>query len=331
MAKGFLGMLFGLLVATIGLDPVSGVPRFAWNPHLFEGIPFLPALIGLFALSEVFHMLENVKEKPVQMQKVNGVGAPASLMAKMWGNLLRSSVLGYIIGVIPGAGATVASFVSYNEAKRYSKNKELFGKGSPEGLAACEAANNAAVAGTAAPLLSLGIPGSASAAILIGALTMQGIQPGPLLFSEHPEIPYSIFIALLVSAPVMLVLGLIGLRMWMRVTLIPKGMLAVLVTFVSLLGAYTYSNSMYPVWVAIVFGIIGYLFRKVDIPTAPVVLALVLGFMMEVNFRRALTVSGGDMLFVFTKPIALVLIILSVITLLLPVFRKLFSKADAGT
>ncbi len=328
MSKGFLGMLFGLLVATIGLDPVNGTPRFAWNPHLFEGIPFLPALIGLFALSEVFYMFENVKDKPVEMQKINGIGAPVSLFTKMWGNLIRSSVIGYIIGVIPGAGATVASFVSYNEARRFSKNKDQFGKGSAEGLAACEAANNAAVAGTTAPLLSLGIPGSASAAILIGALTIQGIQPGPLLFTEHPEIPYSIFIALLLSAPVMLVLGLIGLRIWMRVTLIPKGVLAVLVAGISLLGAYTYSNSMYPVWVAIIFGIIGYGFRKVGIPTAPVVLALVLGFMMEVNFRRALTVSGGDMFFVFTKPIALVLIILSLITLFLPIIRRTLSKSD---
>jgi putative tricarboxylic transport membrane protein len=323
-------MMIGLLVATIGLDPVNGVPRFAFNVHMFEGIPFLPALIGLFAISEVLFMLEDVNEKPVEVKAIKGVGAPVSLFTKMWGNLLRSTFIGYIIGVIPGAGPTVASFVSYNEAKRFSKNKEKFGKGSEEGLAACEAANNSAVAGTCAPLLALGIPASASGAVLIGALTIQGIQPGPLLFTNHPEIPYSIFASLLVSAPIMLVLGLIGLRLWAKVTLIPKGILATLIAAISILSAYSYNNSMYPVWIALLFGIIGYSLRKVDIPTPPIVLALVLGFMMEVNFRRAMTVSGGDPFFIFSQPIALVLIIVSLITFVVPIIRQVKVKKTSS-
>ncbi|MCF6411596.1 tripartite tricarboxylate transporter permease [Pseudalkalibacillus salsuginis] len=328
LLKGMLSMLLGLLIITIGLDPVMGTPRFVFSNGLFEGVPFLPALIGLFALSEVFYMLENVKEKPPKEEKLKGIGAPLSLFKKMWLTLLRAPILGYVIGVIPGAGTTIASLVSYNEAKRVSKQKETFGKGNPEGIAASEGANNAAVSGAFAPLLALGIPGSASAAIIIGALTIQGVQPGPLLFTENPEIPYSIFAALLVGVPIMAIVGLSGVRLWAKVVLIPRSILAVFVSGICVLGAYSYSNSMFPVWVMIIFGIFGYLLRKTNVPTTPMVLALVLGAMMETNFRRAITVSGGDYTFFFHRPITLVLLILSIGTLLLPIIQR-FRKSRA--
>lgn len=327
LLKGFLGMLLGLLIATIGVDPVNGVPRFALIPDFLGGIPFLPALIGLFAVSEVFYMLENADQKPIRIKVIEGIGISVSLFKSLRFTLVRSSLLGYVIGVIPGAGATIASLISYNEAKRTSKDKASFGQGNPKGIAASEAANNSAVAGTFAPLLALGIPGSASAAILLGALTIQGLQPGPMLFAEHPEIPYSIFASLLVSVPIMLTLGLLGVRLWSKVTLIPKGILAVIVSGISVLGAYAYSNSMYTVWVTLVFGLVGYLMRKVEIPPAPVVLALVLGFMMEVNFRRALVVSHGELSFFLTKPITVILLIVSVITIVIPIIQQARSKA----
>jgi len=319
--KGLLAMFIGLLIMTIGLDPVNGVPRFAFTPDLFEGIPFLPALIGLFALSEVFFMLENADQETRKAESIKGIGVSFSLMKSMWVTLLRSPIIGYVIGVIPGAGATIASLISYNEAKRVAKDKSTFGKGNPNGIAASEAANNAAVAGAFAPLLALGIPGSASAAIIIGALTIQGIQPGPLLFTENPEIPYSIFAALFVSIPFMLLLGLGGVRLWSKVTLIPNRILAVIVAGFSVLGAYAYSNSMYPVLVMLLAGLFGYWMRKVDIPTTPIVLALVLGFMMEVNFRRFMVISNGEISFIMTRPIAVILLILSVITLVVPIIR----------
>jgi putative tricarboxylic transport membrane protein len=326
LIKGMLSMVLGLLVVTIGLDPVNGTPRFTVINEFFEGIPFLPALIGLFALSEVFYMLENVNEKPIKLEKFKGIGAPISLFRKMWVTLLRAPILGYFIGVVPGAGTTIASLVSYNEAKRVSKDKASFGKGNPEGIAASEGANNAAVSGAFAPLLALGIPGSASAAIIIGALTIQGIEPGPLLFAKNPEIPYSIFAALLVSIPIMLAVGLGGARLWAKVILIPKRILSVFVLGICILGAYAHSNSMYPVWIMIAFGILGYILRKVDIPTTPMVLALVLGYMMETNLRRALTVSGGDFGFFFTRPITVILLVLSLITLILPIYQAIKGK-----
>lgn len=328
LLKGFLGMLLGLLVATVGIDPVNGVPRFAFTPALFEGIPFLPALIGLFAMSEVFFMVEDADEKPVKAENIKGIGITPSLYKgnNMMSVFVKSSLIGYIIGVIPGAGATIASLIAYNEARRSSQDPSSFGKGNPAGVAAAEAANNSAVPGSLAPLLALGVPGSASAAIMIGALTIQGLQPGPLLFTKNPEIPYSIFAALLIGCPIMLGMGLVGLSLWAKVTLIPKGILAVMVSGISILGAYAYSNSMFTVWVALSFGIIGYLMRKIEIPTAPVVLALVLGFMMEVNFRRAIVVSHGDLSFILDKPIAILLLFVSLLALIVPIIKQVKSK-----
>lgn len=330
LLKGLLGMIIGLLLVTIGLDPINGTPRFTFTADFFEGIPFLPALIGLFALSEVFYMLEDVKEKPITPEPLRGIGLNLSFFKEKWKVLIRSSIIGYIIGVIPGAGATIASMVSYNEAKRWSKDKESFGKGNPEGIVASEAANNSSVSGAMAPLLALGIPGSASTAIMIGALTIQGIQPGPLLFTKNPEIPYSIFASLLLGVPGMVAIGLLGARLWMRVVNIPKSLLATVVTGICVLGAYAHSNSMYPVWVMITSGIAGYILRKVEIPMAPIVLALVLGFMMEVNLRRALIVSDGDLSIFLSHPLTLIILVLAVLTLLTPIIRGICAKVKSG-
>ncbi len=327
LLKGLLGMIIGLLLVTIGLDPINGTPRFTFTSDFFEGIPFLPALIGLFALSEVFYMLEDVKEKPITPEPLKGIGLPLGFFKEKWKVLIRSSVIGYIIGVIPGAGATIASMVSYNEAKRWSKDQESFGKGNPEGIMASEAANNSSVSGAMAPLLALGIPGSASTAIMIGALTIQGIQPGPLLFTKNPEIPYSIFASLLFGVPGMVAIGLLGARLWMRVVNIPKSLLATVVTGICVLGAYSYGNSMYPVWVMISCGIGGYILRKVEIPMAPIVLALVLGFMMEVNLRRALIVSDGNISIFLSHPITVVILILAILTLLSPILPGIKRRA----
>lgn len=326
LIKSILSMLLGLLVVTIGLDSFTGTPRFAFTVQLQEGIPFLPALIGLFALSEVFYMLENAKEKQIKTKYVKGPGAPLSLFKKIWLTLLRAPLIGYIIGIIPGAGTTIASLISYGEAKRASKDSDSFGKGNPEGIAASEGANNAAVSGAFAPLFALGIPGSASAAIMIGAMTLQGLQPGPLLFTENPEIPYSVFATLLVSTPIMLFVGLWGVRLWVNVVKIPKKILAVIVAGICVIGSYAYSNSVYPVMVMTIFGLIGYCLRKVNIPTTPMVLALVLGPIMETNFRRALTVSQGDYLFFLSRPITTLLLILSIATVLIPIVQGVMEK-----
>jgi putative tricarboxylic transport membrane protein len=250
----------------------------------------------------------------------------ANLLRPYLKTLMRSSLIGYFIGVIPGAGSSIASLVSYGMAKRNSKEEDTFGKGNPEGLVASEAANNASVSGALAPLLALGIPGSASAAILIGGLTIQGVQPGPLLFSKNPEIPYSIFASLIVGLPIMMLIGLIGVRLWVGVTAIPKGIVATVVAGICILGAYASTNDVFTVYITVFFGIIGYIMRKVHIRPAPIVLALVLGVLMESNFRRAMLMSGGDMTSFFTHPISAILLCLAVLVLFLPMMKKKRAK-----
>lgn len=327
LARGLLAMLIGLLLACVGMDPVIGMPRFSPMPDFFDGIPLVPALLGLYAVSEVLIMVESgagVMAAPVKLTGVLGV--PLREYRKLTKTLLHSSAIGYVIGVIPGAGASIASLIAYNSAKRSSKEPELFGNGSPEGVAASETANNAAVSGALAPLLALGIPGSATAAILVGALTIQGIQPGPLLFARNPEIPYSIFASLLLGVPLMVIVGLGGARLWAKMAQVPTPILAAMVGATCCVGAYATENSFFPVGVMMVLGVIGYLLRKADIPLAPIVLALVLGPMMETNLRRALVTAQGDYLSLLSHPITLALFALSLASLAMPIIRERFGK-----
>lgn len=320
--KGAVAMGIGLMLATIGLDSQTGVPRFAPDPELFEGLPLVPVLLGLYALSEVLFMIEDGAAKKAKSQPIKGLLAvPLSSYLKIKSVFLRSAVLGYAIGVIPGAGASIASFVSYAMSKRVSKHPEKFGNGSIEGVVSSEAANNAAVAGAMAPLLALGIPGSPTTAILIGALMVQGIQPGPLLFTNNPEIPYTIFAALWIGVPVMVIIGLAGARFWAKAVNIPRPAVAAIVSAICLVGAYSSHTTMFPVYVMTVFGIVGYLLRKVGVPLAPIILALVLGEMMESNFRRAMVISQGSWDIFYTHPLTMVLLSLAVLSFVVPLIK----------
>jgi putative tricarboxylic transport membrane protein len=320
--KALIGLMFGLTVVTVGIDPIRGVGRFVFTLDLIDGIPFLPALIGLFALSEVFYMIETARDRTARIKETPAMSASFSLLAPYKATIVRSGVLGYAIGVIPGAGGSVASLVSYGIAKRASKTGKTFGEGNPEGVVASETANNAAVSGALAPLLALGIPGSASAAVLIGGLMIQGLQPGPMLFARNPEVPYSIFASLLLGLPVMVLIGLFGVRLWVRITMIPRSIVATIVASICLLGAFTFANDSFEMIVTAVFGVIGYLFRKIDIHPAPVVLALVLGDMMESNLRRGLIMGGDNVMFFVTKPISAVLLVCAVVVLMSPLLRR---------
>ncbi len=322
--KGAVAMGIGLGLATIGLDAQTGVPRFSYSPEFFEGLPLVPVLLGLYALSEVIFMIEEGPSAKTKSMAMSGllVVPVKTFMTLKW-HLMRSSIMGYIIGVIPGAGASIASFVSYGVAKRTSKKPEMFGKGSLEGICASESANNAAVSGALSPLLALGIPGSPTTAIMIGALMIHGIQPGPLLFTMSPEIPYTIFASLWVSVPIMILIGLLGARFWAKVSDIPRPMVAAIVAAISLIGSYASENSVFPVMITLAFGILGYIFRKLDIPLAPIILALVLGEMLETNFRRALLISNGDMDIFYTSPITLILLAIAVLSFALPAISAL--------
>ena len=326
--KGFITVLFGLLITTIGVDAVSGTSRYIFARSLYEGIPLIPVLIGLFAVSEVFETMEELAEKAVH-QKFSG-NLP-TLQEYMGTHLamLRGTIIGFIIGIVPGAGKAVASFIAYNEERRASKHPELFGTGVLEGVAAPEAANNAVVGGALVPLLSLGIPGSAAAAVLIGAFTIQGLQPGPLLFVKEPGLVYGLFASLLVGNIVMLVLGLVGTKIWAKVLDVPKNVLTPIVLATILFAAYAESTNVFGVWIALIFGVLGYIMRKYEFPVAPVVLAMVLGGMIEVSFRRSLILSDGSPLILATRPVAAAILLLAALSIGYQVLRDL-RKMRAG-
>ena len=318
--KGFITVLFGLLITTIGVDAVSGTSRYIFTKSLYEGIPLIPVLIGLFAVSEVLETMEELAEKVVY-QKFSG--SLPTLREYMGTHLamLRGTVIGFVIGIVPGAGKAVASFIAYNEERRASKHPELFGTGVLEGVAAPEAANNAVVGGALVPLLSLGIQGSAAAAVLIGAFTIQGLQPGPLLFVKEPGLVYGLFASLLVGNIVMLGMGLVGTKIWAKVLDVPKNVLTPIVLATILFAAYAESTNVFGVWIALIFGVLGYVMRKYDFPVAPVVLAMVLGGMIEVSFRRSLILSDGSFSILATRPVAAAILLLAALSIGYQVLR----------
>jgi len=328
MLKGFVALFFGLAVGLIGTDPIDGVTRYVFSESLLGGVGFLPALIGLFALSSIFSMIEESFLPVAPLDKLPNVFGQFGLMKPHFWTLVRSTLIGYLVSVVPGHGATISAVVSYAFQKRISKHPETFGTGNPEGVVASETGANASVAGALAPMLALGIPGSASTAVLIGALTLHGVQPGPLLFVKNPEIPYSIFIAMIVTMPFMVMLGLGGVRLWVRVTQVPKAVIAPFVTALCLLGSYASQNDVFAMWTTVFFGITGYVLKKMDIQPAPIVLALILGYLTETNFRRALIGSGGSIMIFFTSPISVVCLIVAVSVFLLPFIKR--GKPAAG-
>jgi putative tricarboxylic transport membrane protein len=318
--KGCIAVLFGLLINTIGIDEVSGTSRFIFTNLLMEGLPLIPILIGLFAISEVLATMEELTQNLV----VNRISGALPTLKEYWGchaAMIRGTIIGYLIGIIPGAGKAVASFIAYNEEKRASKHPELFGTGVLEGVAAPEAANNSVVSGALVPLLTLGIPGSAAAAVLIGAFTIQGLQPGPLLFVKQSELVYGLFAGLLAGNVVMLAMGLMGTQLWAMVLRVPKNILTPIVLAITLFACYAESNSLYSLWLALGFGVLGYTMRKYDFPVAPIVLAMVLGKMIEISFRRSFILSEGSFSIFFERPVTLLLFLVAILSIAFQVYR----------
>lgn len=326
LTKGFIVMFLGLFLKSIGLDPFTGEERFTFGiPKLMDGLSFIPALIGLFAMASVFTGIEKAMDKAKQVKLSFAMPKIRELLG-MWKVYLHSSLLGSIIGVLPGAGATIASFICYNEVKRFSKKKDQFGTGCLEGVAAPEAGNNAVVGGSLVPLLTLGIPGSATAAVLIGALMLHDIQPGPLLFQTNGEVVYGIFAGLFLACFAQLFFGLLGVPLWVKVISAPRALLLPVIAAISVVGAYGYNNSVVDVWVMFGFGLLGYLLKKYHYPVTPIILALVLGGILEENFRRSLMISEGDYSIFFTHTISAVLLVLAALSLLSPILFNRLAK-----
>lgn len=321
VAKSLFAVLVGLLINTIGMDPLSGISRFTMGiDTLYDGFNLIPALIGLFALSVVFAALEKGELGKQIVQSVSG-NFPTWLETwRVRATIVRSSIIGTVIGIFPGAGATIASFISYGIAKRTSKEPEMFGKGAMEGIAASEAANSSSVGGALIPLLALGIPGSATDAVLMGALQLHDVTPGPMLFQTNPDIVYGIFASLILANVIMLVMGYYGVRVFAKVAEVPVGVLYPLIAAIALIGSFAVRNSFFDVGACFGFGIMGWIFKRYGFPVAPVVLGMVLGRLLEENFRRAV-MMGGPTVF-FTEPLSVTMLTVAALLFGLPIYRS---------
>jgi putative tricarboxylic transport membrane protein len=327
--KGVISGLFGFLLSTIGLDLFTGTTRFTMGRiELANGIEFVALSIGLFAIGEVMvnveeaagHQLFRVPKKLKELFPSKQDLKDSSVA------ITQGSVLGFFIGSLPGAGSTVASFISYTVAKRFSKNPDGFGKGAIQGVAAPEAANNSATAGAMVPLLTLGIPGSATTAIMLGALFLYGLQPGPLFFTENPDVVWPIIASMYIGNVVLVLLNLPLVPVFASVLRAPYYILYPGIIVISVVGVYSINNSMFDVWLLVVFGLLGYAMRKTDFPTSPLVLAFVLGPLFEQAVRRSLVLSQGNPIIFLTRPWSVVFL---AITVLIAVSPLLLSKRSS--
>jgi putative tricarboxylic transport membrane protein len=307
--KGWIVGMIGLAVSMVGQEEIYGYARFSYNNlNLMGGIALIPAMVGLFGISEVLDALSRRDTSQV-VKNITGLTPNMGFLLKKWRLVLQSGLIGVLIGVIPGVGEDVAAWVSYDAAKRTSKQKELFGKGNLEGIIAAETANNACISGSIIPLLSLAIPGSAVAAVVLGAIWIHGVRPGPLLFFESPDFLYEITAIVLVASFFLLVLGLGIARLTVRVLEVRKEILMPIVASLCIIGSFAINVKSFDILVMLCFGIFGFIIRRLGYPAAPMTLGIILGPMADSNLRRALMLSDGSIAPFFTRPISLVLVI----------------------
>jgi putative tricarboxylic transport membrane protein len=322
LLKGIISALFGLLITVIGFDPLSGVPRFTFgSQNLLGGVTFIPALIGLFGYAQVFRNIEKITILPPVKSKIENILPKLREIRSVLKTILKSALMGTFIGSIPGTGCDVAAFVAYGEAKRSSKHPEKFGTGILEGVAAPEAGNNAATGGAMIPMLTLGVPGDAVTAVLLGALTIHGLQPGPMLFRDHLDIIYPIFAGMIMAQFILLIVGLSGARVFARLINIDRRILTPVIFFLCVVGSYAMRFSFFDVGLSLVIGVIAYFMEYYGYTVSPILLALILGPMAEQNLRRALIISHGDPFVFFKRPISAAFIILTVFVIISSYYR----------
>ena len=331
MAKALAATAFGLALATVGLDPLSGIPRFTFGQiKLLDGMDFVVVTIGLFAVSEVLQVLEDTERgQRVTVAVERAMVSLRETLTSLW-TMVRGSVIGFLVGVLPGAGGTIASFVAYTTEQRFSDREGTFGKGDIRGVAAPEAANNAAANGAMIPLLTLGVPGSGTTAVLLGALLAMNVTPGPLLVTQHPDVFWGLAASMYIGNVILLLLNLPLVGVFVRILRLPRWFLFPAVAALSFIAVYAVNSSAFDLILMTGFGVLGYAMRKADFPLAPVILGLVLGPLMEKNLRRALILSGGDWSVLFSSPVAVVLWMLAVAGLVAPLLLRPSTRKGAG-
>ncbi|MFK7696009.1 tripartite tricarboxylate transporter permease [Paenibacillus sp. HJGM_3] len=327
MVKSLIMVASGLLLATVGIDNVSGVARFTYDiPELYQGFEFLTVAVGMFALGEVFKTILERESNEGEIAKISRITPTKQDLKDSAAPIARGSVLGFFIGLLPGAGAILASFFSYIMEKKLSRNPEKFGKGAIEGVAAPESANNAASGGAMIPLLTLGIPSSGTTAIMMGAFIMYNVQPGPLLFQDHPQLAWGVIASMFVGNLMLLILNMPLVRLFAKVIETPTKYLIPLIVAFSVFGVYAVQFSTFDLLLMMGCGVAGYFLSKNDFPLAPLVLGLILGPMLENNMRRALTISNGDFMIFLQKPVSLAFLIIGLLWLTIPLLLKLRGK-----
>lgn len=321
IVKSILAALFGLALTLPGLDPMVGTPRLNFgNLHMLDGLGFVPILMGLFGLSEVLLNLEK-SQQSLKTTAISSLWLSRKDVRDSTMPILRGTGLGFFIGLIPGLGAATASFAAYALEKRVARNPDEFGNGAIAGVAGPEAANNATANASLLPLLALGIPGSASVALLLGAFLMNGITPGPFLFRDHSELVWTVVASMIVGNVILLIMNLPLVGLWSKLLDIPYALLFALIVVFAFIGSYAINGSMYDVLVMFAFGVVGYVFRKVDIPLAPIALTLVLGSQFELSLRQSLVLSNGDVMIFFRSPISTTLMLVAFASVLFSMFR----------
>ncbi|SMP34453.1 tripartite tricarboxylate transporter permease [Shimia sagamensis] len=325
--KNILSGAFGVLVATVGVDLLTSIERFTFGMNeLSEGIPFVPVMIGVFGISELLIQADNlhVERKQVIMKAIK---LPSRAdYKKVWRTILRSSGIGTFIGILPAEGATVASMIGYNEAKRWSKTPEEFGKGSLEGIAGSEAANNSATGGAMVPTLALGIPGSPTAAVILAGLMVHGLRPGPTMFTEQADFAFAIFWSMMLVNVLFFFIGLFGAKLFARVTLIPIQILWPIVFIFSIVGAYALEQSMIDVLIAVGSGILGFFMRRYGFSVVPMAIGLILGGMLETRLGQSMVMLDEQWWLMFTRPLALFFFVLTALALFGPLVWGLMFK-----
>ncbi len=325
--KNLIGGCFGLLIATVGVDLTTGIERLTFGvPELYDGIHFIPVLIGLFAVTELLTQAQTLGLEKVSVA-IKAVKLPTlDDFRRVKGAILRSSGIGTFIGILPAEGSTMAAMIGYNEAKRWSDEPEEFGKGSIEGIAGPEAANNAATGGSMVPTLALGIPGSATAAVILGGLQVQGLRPGPYLFDEQPGLLYGIFFAMLLANVLFLVFGLLGAKLFSRISLVPTTLLWPTVFALCFVGAYGLEQSLVDVWVMLFAGLIGFGLKRYGFSPAPIIMGLVLGGLVETSLAQSMIIFDQQWTGFLSRPISLVFFALALVSMLNAPVRGFLTK-----
>jgi len=327
ITKSLISAVLGLALGTVGSDVVQGAPRFVYDiPQLMDGVSFIVVVMGLFGIGEVLVSAEErMKVKALDIKLKDLWPTVADISQSKWA-ILRGTVIGFFIGALPGAGSTIASFISYGIEKGAAKEPERFGKGAIEGVAGPEAANNSACSGAMVPLLSLGIPGSGATAVMLGALMLYGLRPGPMLFTTNPDFVWALIASMFVGNIILVIMNLPLVPFFAMGLRIPYSYLYPAILLVCIIGAYSVQTSVYGVWVMWIFGVIGYFMKKYDVPAGPLVIALVLGPMLEYNLYRALALSRGDVTTFFTRPISGTLLAIAVVMSIVIAYRTIRQK-----